>query len=75
MQQQSGLWTEVAAAMQMTILEVASLKRVGKGTKILILDSNGGGAKDVARGLSGKGFRNVFVVQVCHRSAAALCSM
>ena len=46
------------------MLEVASLKRVGKGTKILILDSNGGGAKDIARGLSGRGFRNVFIVQV-----------
>ena len=45
------------------MLEIASLKRVGKGTKLLILDSNGGGAKDVAKGLSARGFRNVFVVQ------------
>ena len=49
--------------LQVTVLEIASLKRVGKGTKLLILDSNGGGAKDIAKGLSGRGFRNVFVVQ------------
>ena len=47
----------------MTVLEIASLKRVGKGTKLLILDSNGGGAKDIAKGLSARGFRNVFVIQ------------
>ena len=49
-------------APQETVLQIASLKRVGKGTKILLLDSNGGTAKGIARGLSGRGFRNVLVI-------------
>ncbi|KAK9797734.1 hypothetical protein WJX73_002375 [Symbiochloris irregularis] len=47
---------------KVTVLEIASLKRVGKGTKILLLDSNGGTSKRIARDLGGRGFRNVFVV-------------
>lgn len=46
----------------MTVLEIASLKRIGKGSKVLLLDNNGGTAKQIAKGLSGRGFRNVFVI-------------
>ena len=44
------------------MLEIASLKRVGKGTKILLLDSNGGTSKRIARELGRRGFRNVLVI-------------
>lgn len=47
---------------QVTVLEIASLKRVGKGTKILLLDSNGGTSKRIAKELSRRGFRNVLVI-------------
>ena len=48
--------------MQMTVLQIAALKKVGKGTTVLLMDKNGGGAKAIAKELSGRGFRKVFVV-------------
>jgi hypothetical protein len=47
---------------QMTVLQIAALKKVKKGTRVLILDKNGGVAKAVARGLNGKGYKKVFVI-------------
>ena len=49
----------------LTALKVASLKGVKKGTKVLILDANGGGdATKVAKALASQGFGKTFVVQV-----------
>ena len=48
----------------LTALKVASLKGVKKGTKVLILDANGGGdATKVAKALASQGFGKTFVVQ------------
>ena len=48
--------------VQMTVLQIAALKKVKKGTTVLLMDKNGGGAKAIARELSGRGFRRVFVI-------------
>lgn len=49
--------------MQVTALEIQALKRVNKGTKILLLDKNGNGAsKTVAKELASLGFTNSFVI-------------
>ncbi|KAK9909244.1 hypothetical protein WJX75_009385 [Coccomyxa subellipsoidea] len=45
-----------------TVLSIAALKKVSKGTKILLLDRNGGQSKAVAKELAKKGFKKVFVV-------------
>ncbi len=63
---------------QVTAEEVASLKKVGKGSTLLLLDNNNGRAKDVAKRLASKGFRRAFTVangfkgapSPMHRSAA-----
>lgn len=47
---------------QVTVEEVASLKRVGKGSTLLLLDGSGGQARAVAKALAGKGFRRAFTV-------------
>ncbi|KAF5832972.1 calcium sensing receptor [Dunaliella salina] len=47
---------------QITALQIAALKKVSKGTKVLLLDKNGSAAKDVAKELARKGFGNVFVI-------------
>ncbi|KAK9866513.1 hypothetical protein WJX84_008419 [Apatococcus fuscideae] len=51
-----------AVERTMTVLQIAALKKVGKGTTVLLMDKNGGGAKAIAKELSGRGFRKVFVV-------------
>ncbi len=53
-----------AVERRVTALQVAALKRLGKSTRILLLDRNGGGgAKGVARELAGSlGFKRVYVV-------------
>ena len=52
-----------AVERRVTALQVASLKRLGKGTRILLMDRNGGGAaKAIARELRSLGFKRVFVV-------------
>lgn len=48
---------------ELTAIKIAALKRLGKGSKIAILDANGSVAKLVARSLSNLGFRNIFVVK------------
>jgi len=54
----------VAVERRLTALQVAALKRLGKGTRILLLDRNGGGggAKAVARELRSLGFKRAYVV-------------
>lgn len=49
--------------VQVTVLQIAALKKVSKGTRMLLLDRNGGSAKAIARELSRRGFRRVFVIQ------------
>ncbi len=41
------------------MLSIAALKKVSKGTKILLLDRNGGQSKAVAKELAKKGFKKV----------------
>ena len=41
------------------MLSIAALKKVSKGTRILLLDRNGGQAKSIAKALSKKGFKKV----------------
>ena len=48
---------------QVTVLQIAALKKVTRGTRILLLDRNGGAAKAIARELSRRGFRRTYVVQ------------
>lgn len=49
--------------VQVTALEIQALKRVNKGTKILLLDKNGNGAsKAVAKELASLGFSNAYVI-------------
>lgn len=47
----------------MTIIQIAALKKVKKGSRILLMDKNGGVAKDVAKGLNSRGYKKVFVVE------------
>lgn len=52
-----------AVEAQVTALEIQALKRVNKGTKILLLDKNGSGAsKAVAKELAKLGFGNAFII-------------
>ena len=52
-----------AAERQLTALQIVSLRRVSKGTPLLLLDSRGGGdAKAVARELRSRGFGKAYVV-------------
>lgn len=46
----------------MTIIQIAALKKVKKGTRVLLLDKNGGVAKDVAKGLNARGYKKVYVI-------------
>jgi hypothetical protein len=49
--------------LQVTALEIQALKRINKGSQILLLDKNGAGpAKSVAKELSKLGFSKVFVI-------------
>jgi len=47
---------------QVTALQIAALKRLGKGTKILLLDRYGNASKVVAKELARRGYGRVFVV-------------
>jgi hypothetical protein len=42
---------------QVTVLSIAALKKVGKGTRILLMDRYGGLSKAIARDLNRKGFK------------------
>lgn len=54
----------MSIVMQVTALQIASLKKVNKRTQILLLDKNGSTSKVIAKELSRKGFRKIRVVQV-----------
>lgn len=49
----------------MTALQIAALKRLSRGSRLLVLDRNGGGggAKAVARALAERGFGKVYVIK------------
>ncbi|KAI8472055.1 MAG: hypothetical protein J3K34DRAFT_415554 [Monoraphidium minutum] len=47
---------------QVTALQIASLKRLGRGTKVMLLDRNGSTAKAVAKELAKRGFGRAFVI-------------
>lgn len=48
--------------LQVTAMEVAALKKIGKGSTLLLLDRNGGQSRAVAKQLRQKGFKRAFVV-------------
>ena len=50
--------------LQVTALQIASLKKVSRRTQILLLDKTGGTSKVIAKELSRKGFKRVRVIQV-----------
>ena len=52
-----------SAAAKVNALKIASLRGVGKGKKVIILDQNGGNAKALAKALAKQGFGNVFTVK------------
>ncbi|KAK9820460.1 hypothetical protein WJX72_010595 [[Myrmecia] bisecta] len=47
---------------QVTAMQIASLKKVGKRTSVLLLDKNGSTAKTIAKELSRRGFKKVYVI-------------
>mmetsp|Transcript_10651 Transcript_10651/g.22902 ORF Transcript_10651/g.22902 Transcript_10651/m.22902 type:complete len:382 (-) Transcript_10651:495-1640(-) len=48
---------------QITALQIAALKRVSKGAKIILLDRYGPAARTVAKELARKGYSKVFTIQ------------
>lgn len=63
-QARAGMPIEPIMLMQVTALQIASLKKVNKKSQILLLDKNGSTSKVIARELARKGFRKIRVVQV-----------
>ena len=60
----SGNFKNMGDVEANSALKVASLKGVKRGTKVLILDNNGGSdATKVAKALAAQGFGKAFVVQ------------
>eukprot|EP00878_Enallax_costatus_P000403 GHUV01000492.1.p1 GENE.GHUV01000492.1~~GHUV01000492.1.p1 ORF type:complete len:402 (+),score=171.48 GHUV01000492.1:78-1283(+) len=51
-----------AIEAQITALQIGALKRIGRGTKVLLLDRYGNQAKAVAKELSRRGFGRAYVV-------------
>ncbi|XP_024368870.1 calcium sensing receptor, chloroplastic [Physcomitrium patens] len=47
---------------EITALKIASMKRLDKGSNIVIIDSNGDIAKIIAKSLSGLGFKNAWII-------------
>lgn len=56
--------TAAAVILQVTALQIASLKKVNKRSQILLLDKNGSTSKVIAKELARKGFKKIRVVQV-----------
>ena len=50
--------------MQVTALQIASLKKVNKRSQIMLLDKNGSTSKVIAKELARKGFKKIRVIQV-----------
>ena len=65
---QQGCERDVSAedAVQVTVLSIAALKKVSKGTRILLLDRNGGQSKQIAKALAKKGFKKVMIAVCVH---------
>lgn len=58
-----GQLRDVAALeLQVTVLELSSLKKIGKGSSLLLLDRNGSASKAVAKELTRLGFRKALVI-------------
>lgn len=57
--------------VQMTVLQIAALKKVKKGSRILLLDKNGSVSKEIARALTARGYKRVFVIAGGFNSWAA----
>mmetsp|Transcript_42307 Transcript_42307/g.135412 ORF Transcript_42307/g.135412 Transcript_42307/m.135412 type:complete len:82 (+) Transcript_42307:609-854(+) len=53
----------LATEAQVTALIASNLKKLNKGTTVLILDDKGGRAVRVAKALAGRGFGNVKVIK------------
>lgn len=53
-----------AMPMQVTALQIASLKKVNKRSQIMLLDKNGSTSKVIAKELARKGFKKIRVIQV-----------
>ncbi|KAG0586143.1 hypothetical protein KC19_2G067900 [Ceratodon purpureus] len=47
---------------EIAALKISSLKKINKGSRLVIIDSNGDIAKTIARSLSGLGFNNTWVI-------------
>lgn len=62
-QLRNQLRNPTAVETTVTALQIANLKKVAKGSPILLLDQNGGQSKSVARELSRLGFSQVYVVE------------
>ncbi len=60
---------------QITALQIASLRKVNKGTKVLLLDKNASVAKSVAKDLARKGYGSVYVIEGESRRPFELHSM
>lgn len=54
----------VASLLQVTALQIASLRKVNRRSSILLLDKSGTTSKAIAKELRKKGFKRVRVVQV-----------
>jgi len=52
----------VALCVQVTALQIAALKRLGRGSKVVLLDRFGNVSKSVAKELARRGFGRVYVV-------------
>lgn len=48
---------------EITAIKIAALKRLGKGSKVVLIDSNGDIAKLVAQALVSLGFKNTWIVK------------
>ncbi len=68
---------------QITALQIASLKKIGKGSKVVLLDRYGPAARTVAKEMSAKGYGKVYViagvcmcmrVRVCVRACVRACA-
>ena len=47
---------------QVTILQLSALKKIDRGSTLLLMDRNGSASKDVARELTRLGFRKALVI-------------
>ena len=58
--------------MQVTALQIASLKKVNKRSQIMLLDKNGSTSRVIAKELARKGFKKIRVIQVSEHPALTM---